>query len=265
MIYQIQDLTFSYPSSDIILDNVSFVINERGSYTILGRNGAGKTTLLKCMLNELTNYKGKIKLSDKNIQTLKEKEIAKLVSYVPQSSDCTFDYTVFEYVLMGTASNISLFSSPGKKEEELVNIALEKLMIEEFKNRKFNELSGGEKQKVTIARAIVNNPKVILFDEPCSHLDYKGQLQILSIIKELVDSGFSAVLTTHDPNHALMLNDKVLLFKNKGKIELGETKNIITERNLKQVYGIDIKIRYLEEFKRDYIVYPSLHNKRSKR
>lgn len=258
MIYRIQNLTFAYPNSNVILDDVSFNILENHSYTILGRNGAGKTTLLRCMLNELNNYNGEIELDGKSVKTLKERELAKLVAYVSQNNDCTFDYTVFEYVLMGTASNISLFSSPGKFEEELVNTALKKLKIEDFKDRKFNELSGGEKQKVMIARAIVNNPKIILFDEPCSHLDYEGQLQILSIIKELVDEGYSVILTTHDPNHALMLDDKVLLFKKDGKIELGETKDIVSEEKLKEVYDKDIKIRYLEEFKRNVIVYPSL-------
>lgn len=258
MIYQIKNLKFSYSNSNVILNDINLDIKPKESYTILGKNGVGKTTLLKCMLNELNNYEGSIKLDGKDIKTLKERELAKIVSYVPQISDCTFDYTVFEYVLMGTASNISLFSSPSKKEKALVEVALNKLQIENLKDRKFNELSGGEKQKVTIARAIVNNPKIVLLDEPCSHLDYDGQVKVLKIIQELIENDYAVVFTTHDPNHALVLNNKVIMFKDDGKIEIGEINKIITEEKLKEVYGQDIKIRYLEEFKRNVIVYPSL-------
>lgn len=258
MIYQINNLKFSYPNSKVILDDISFDIDSSKSYTVLGKNGVGKTTLLRCMLNELNAYQGEIKLNGKDIKQYNEKELAKIVAYVPQSIECTFDYTVYDYVLMGTASSISLFSSPGKKEKELVDIALSKLEIENLKDRKFNELSGGEKQKVSIARAIVNNPSVILFDEPCSHLDFEGQIQILRIIKELVDSGYAIIFTSHDPSHSLALNNEVILFKGNGKIEIGKADALISEDKLKEVYGKDIKIRYLEEFKRNVIVYPSV-------
>lgn len=258
MIYQIKNLTFSYDNSNTIFDNIRFNIDNRESYTILGRNGIGKTTLLKCLLNEINNYSGEILLNDKNVKDYKEKDLAKVVSYVPQIENCTFDYTVFEYILMGTACNVSLFSHPGKKEKELVDIALNKLQIEEFKNRKYNELSGGEKQKVTIARAIVNNPSIVLFDEPCSHLDFNGQIQILKIINELTENGYTVLFTTHDPNHGLILNNKVILFDGKGKIEIGQANEIICEDKLKKVYSQDIKIRYLDEFKRNVVVYPSL-------
>lgn len=258
MIYKINNLSFSYPKSKQVLKNISFSVETNKSYTILGKNGVGKTTLLKCLLKELSDYQGEILLNDVNIKSLKEKELARIVSYVPQISECTFDYTVFEYVLMGTACNISLFSSPSKKENELTLNALRKLNVSHLKDRKYSELSGGEKQKVTIARAIVNNPKIILFDEPCSHLDYKGQIEVLKIINELVDINYAVILTTHDPNHALILNNNVVLFKDDGTIEIGEASKIVNEDRLKEVYGQDIKVRYLEEFKRNIIVYPSL-------
>ena len=258
MIFQIKNLSFNYPNSNLLLDNVSFNVETNKSYTILGKNGVGKTTLLKCMLNEINNYQGEILLNNKNIKTLKEKELAKLVSYVPSNVDSTFDYTVFEYVLMGTASNISLFSSPSKKEYELTDNALQKLNIFDLKDRRFSTLSAGEKQKAAVARAIVNKPSIILFDEPCSHLDINGQIQILKIINELIESNYSIILTTHDPNHALILNNNVMLFKGSGIIEIGETKDILNEEKLQEIYGKEIKIRYLEEFKRNIIVYPSL-------
>lgn len=258
MIYKIDNLSFKYNSSKQILNNISFEINKGKIYTILGKNGIGKTTLFNCLLNLNNKYEGNILLSNKDIKSLKEKEVAKLVSYVPQSTNCTFDYTVFEYVLMGLASNISLFSSPSKKEEDKVIDALNELDIINLKDRKFNELSGGEQQLVLIARAIVNKPEVILFDEPTSHLDYENQIKVLRIIKRLNNKGFTIILTTHDPNHAFLLNGNVILFENNGSIKKGEINEILTENNLKEVYGKELQIKYLDENKRNIVIYPNL-------
>lgn len=258
MRYKINKLSFKYPSSKQILNNISFNIKKGQLYTVLGKNGIGKTTLFNCLLNFNNKYEGTITLNDKDIKTLKEKEIAKLVSYVPQSTNCTFDYTVFEYVLMGTASNISLFSSPSNKEKEQVKIALKELNILNLENKKFNELSGGEQQLVLIARAIVNNPEVIFFDEPTSHLDYENQIKVLRIINNLKDKGYTIVLTTHDPNHAFLLKGNVILFDNKGLIKKGDYKKVLTKKNLQAVFGKELQIKFLREYKRNCIIYPSL-------
>lgn len=258
MIYKIENLSFKYNSSKQILNNISFNIDKKEIYTVLGKNGIGKTTLFNCLLNLNNKYEGSILLKDRDIKTLKEKEIAKLVSYVPQGTNCTFDYTVFEYVLMGLASNISLFSSPSKKEEDKVIDALNELDIINLKDRKFNELSGGEQQLVLIARAIVNNPLVILFDEPTSHLDYENQIKVLRIIKKLNSKGFTIVLTTHDPNHAFLLNRNVILFENNGSIKEGGINEVLTDKNLQEIYGKELQIKYLDENKRNIVIYPNL-------
>ena len=258
MIYNVKNLSFRYPSSKQILNNISFDIEKGHLYTILGRNGIGKTTLFNCLLNLNSNYQGTIQLNGKDINTMKEKEIAKVISFVPQSTNCTFDYTVFEYVLMGTASNVSLFSSPSNKEEELTNEALKELNIAYLANRKFNELSGGEQQLVLIARAIVNKPEVIFFDEPTSHLDYTNQIKVLKIINNLKNKGYTIILTTHDPNQAFLLKDNVILFDNKGSIKKGDYKKVLTKKNLQDVYGKQMQIKYLKEFKRNCLIYPNI-------
>ena len=258
MIYSVKNLSFKYPSSKQVLDNISFDINKGELYTVLGKNGIGKTTLFNCLLNFNSNYEGSILLNNKEIRTLKEKDVAKLVSYVPQSTNCTFDYTVFEYILMGTASNISLFSAPSKNEENSVKMALKEMNIANLTDKKFNELSGGEQQLVLIARAIVNKPEVIFFDEPTAHLDYENQLKVLRIINKLKDKGYTIILTTHDPNHAFLLGGNVILFENKGTIKKGEANKILTKKNLQQVYGKELSIKYLKEYKRNCVVYPTL-------
>lgn len=258
MIYKVKNLSFKYPNSNMILNNISLEIDKGNLYTILGKNGIGKTTLFNCLLHFNDNYEGEILLNNRNIKSLKEKDIAKLVSYVPQSTNCTFDYTVFEYVLMGTASNISLFSSPSKKEGEAVKQALEELGIINISNKKFKELSGGEQQLVLIARAIVNNPQVIFFDEPTSHLDYENQIKVLRIIKTLKNSGYAIVLSTHDPNQAFLLDDRVILFDNIGSIIEGETKSILNEQNLKRIFGNELRIKYLNDLERNIVLYPTL-------
>ena len=258
MIYNVKNLSFRYPSSKQILNNISFDIEKEHLYTILGRNGIGKTTLFNCLLNLNSNYQGTIYLNGKDIKTMKEKEIAKAISFVPQSTNCTFDYTVFEYVLMGTASNISLFSSPSNIEEELTNKALKELNITYLADRKFNELSGGEQQLVLIARAIVNKPEVIFFDEPTSHLDFTNQIKVLKIINNLKNKGYTIILTTHDPNQAFLLKDNVILFDNKGTIKKGDYKKVLTKKNLQNVYGKQMQIKYLKEFKRNCLIYPNI-------
>lgn len=258
MIYKINNLSFKYPNSKMILNNISFDIEEGKLYTILGKNGIGKTTLFNCLLRFNDSYKGEILLNNNDIKLLKEKDIAKLVSYVPQSTNCTFDYTVFEYVLMGTASNISLFSSPSKKEETAVKQALKELNISKLSDKKFNELSGGEQQLVLIARAIVNKPQVIFFDEPTSHLDYENQIKVLRILNKLKNNRYTIVLTTHDPNHAFLLNDKVILFDNKGSIKKGDTKKVLTKTNLQKTFGKELNVKYLKDLKRNIIIYPTL-------
>ena len=258
MIYRVKNLSFRYPSSKQILNNIGFDIEKGHLYTILGRNGIGKTTLFNCLLNLNSNYQGIIQLNGKDIKTMKEKEIAKVVSFVPQSTNCTFDYTVFEYVLMGTASNISLFSSPSNKEEELTNKALKELHVTNLANRKFNELSGGEQQLILIARAIINKPEVIFFDEPTSHLDFTNQIKVLKIINNLKNKGYTIILTTHDPNQAFLLKDKVILFDNKGSIKKGNYKKVLTKKNLQDVYGKQMQIKYLKDFKRNCLIYPNI-------
>ncbi len=258
MIYQIQNLKFEYRKDQPVLNSINLSLNEGEILCALGKNGAGKTTLFGCLLGLLNGYEGSILLDGKEISSLKEKDIAKLISYVPQNNNAVFGYTVCEYVLMGCASNVSLFSHPGKTEEAAVREALALMGILDLADRNYMQLSGGERQQTAIARAIVSKPKAILFDEPTAHLDYANQLKVLRMIKGLSAKGFAVIVTSHDPNHAMLLDSKLALFDGKGNIKTGEASELITEESLQEVYGSELKIRYIKEFNRKVCIYPSL-------
>ena len=159
---------------------------------------------------------------------------------------------------MGCAAKIGLLSSPGAKEREKVSQALEKMGIAHLAHRPYTELSGGERQQVTIARAIVGEPKIILFDEPTAHLDFSNQVKVLRIVKKLSEDGFAVAMTTHDPNHALLLGGSTAILGSDGKILWGETRSIVTQENLEKVYGPDICLQPWPEIGRTVCVFPSL-------
>ena len=140
-----------------------------------------------------------------NLGDMSERDISALVGYVPQTHIPAFGHTVFDFVQMGCASRIGLFSHPGKSERALTENALSEMGLEQLADRPYTEISGGERQLATIARAIVSRPQIVLFDEPTAHLDFGNQLRVLRIIKELSEKGFAVVFTTHNPDHAMLL------------------------------------------------------------
>ena len=259
VIFDINKLSFSYPSLERkVLDEVNLQISEGEVLSILGRNGAGKSTLLNCMLGLLKPQIGEITLLGKSLKTLSEREIASIVGYVPQNHIPTFGHTVFDFVQMGCASRIGLFSHPGRKEREDTFAALSELDIKQLENRPYTEISGGERQQATIARAIVTHPRIVLFDEPTAHLDFGNQLRVLRIIKQLADKGFAVVITTHNPDHAMLLGGRAAILDRQGQLISGTTEDIMTEDSLKSVYGTELKLKYIEEFGRKVCVYPNL-------
>ena len=259
MLYNIENLHFSYRANGPkVLQGVNLQIREGEILTVLGRNGAGKSTLFSCMLGMKKPQQGTIHLQGRSLSSLTEREIATVVGFVPQSHNPAFSYTVEEFVLMGCAAKIGLLSSPGAKEREKTRQALEKMGITHLAARPYTELSGGERQQVTIARAIVGEPKIILFDEPTAHLDFANQVKVLRIVKKLSEDGFAVAMTTHDPNHALLLGGNTAILGGDGKILWGETRSIVTQENLENVYGSDICLQPWPEIGRTVCVFPSL-------
>ena len=259
MIYEIKNLTFSYPGTDRkILDNISLSLKKGEILCILGPNGAGKTTLLNCMAGLIAPQKGKILLCGRNINEMSGKEIAAAAGYVPQMHTPAFDYTVADFVLMGSAPRVGMFAKPKEAEASRAKEAMKQMGIDHLADRSYMEISGGERQQALIARAIVQEPEVILFDEPTAHLDYGNQHRVLKMIKEMAQRGFSIVITTHNPDHALLLDDQAAIVEKTGKITSGRCCDIITEEKLCEVYGIDLKLMYIEQLDRTCCLVPGI-------
>lgn len=259
MIYEIDSLSFAYPSSGKpVLNDISFSLNEGEIVTILGPNGAGKSTLLKCMLALLNPQKGSIKLCGNDVKSMKPREIASIVSYVHQTQSESFSYTVEDYVLMGRSPNLSLFDRPRKSDYAAAKKALEEMDLLELSEKRITELSGGERQRAAIARAIVREPKAILFDEPTAHLDWGNQLRTLRMIKELSARGYALIVTTHNPDHALLLGGRTAVINKQGNLTSGKTEELLTEELLSDVYGAPIKLCYIKEAGRVVCIYPNL-------
>lgn len=236
MIYEVENVNFKYESDKrLILDNVSLSLNEGEVMSILGPNGAGKTTLLNCLAALSVPDSGTIRLCGRNIGDMKVKEIASLVSYVPQNHIPAFSYTVMNFVLMGRAPKIGMFERPKDRDIEITMKILEEMGLSDLADKPYTEISGGERQKVTIARALVQEPKAILFDEPTAHLDYGNQIKILRLIKHLSEKGYAVIITTHNPDHAIMLGGTVSVLSRDGNLQSGPVSEIITESKLKEV------------------------------
>ncbi len=256
MIYALTGVTFAYRAGEPVLQDVDLSIAAGELWCVLGCNGAGKSTLFGCMTGRLQPQSGSVRLEGADIKTMKEREIACRVGYVPQSHAPAFAYSVFDYVLMGCAPHIGLFSAPGEADRQAAREALDRLRIAHLAGRPYTEISGGEQQQAAIARAIVANPKIILFDEPTSHLDVGNQIKVLRIIKELSQDGYAIVVTTHDPNHALMLDGNAAVFGCDGRVRSGRCEEMLTEQMLQEVYGA--KMELLELPNRKVCVYPPL-------
>ncbi|MCC2128779.1 ABC transporter ATP-binding protein [Oscillospiraceae bacterium CLA-AA-H272] len=241
-------LSFSYKTKKTVLKNISFTVPLGDVLTILGPNGSGKTTLLNCILRNISGYSGEIQVLGKLLQNYTTKEYAAAVAYVPQLSQLNFDYTVEEFTLMGCNPHKSFLAQPTEEDYALVAQSLRQLGIYELKDSLMGEISGGERQLVYIARAITQQPKLIIMDEPTSALDYSNQYKVIQMLKSLNQNGYSIILTSHNPEYAYMLGGHVAMLYKGEKFLHGKVSELMTEENLTEMYGTEIKVRYLPEF-----------------
>jgi len=225
---RVNDIHFSYEKSQkAIFQGHSFSLKAGEVLAILGPNGSGKTTLLKTLLNILPLDKGTI-------------DIDGTFSYVPQETLSPFDYTVREIVLMGTSSQNGLFAVPKQKDFFKTEEVLKQVGMYHLIDESFSHLSGGQKQMILIARALVSNPDVIMLDEPCSALDYHNQDKVLQAMTKVSKKEKIVIFTTHCPLQALHVSHKVLLVKKDQKSIFGNASDILTDKNLTALYDIRI-------------------------
>ena len=240
----VNDLSFSYGNKKV-LDKVSFQTKQGSLISLLGPNGIGKSTLFKCLLGIYTHYSGDILYENENIKNLSAKEMARRIAYIPQAHSSVFNYTVLEMVLMGATSQISHFSTPNKEHLELAKESIETVGIPHLESRGFMQLSGGEQQLVLIARALTQQAKFFIMDEPTSNLDYGNQIKILTLLKNLANKGYTILQSTHNPDQTLTFSDSVLALWKGMIIEKGAPKDVITPELIETLYGISVKIESL--------------------
>lgn len=264
MIYDVRDIGFTYPSGTRkVLDGVSLTLERGEILSVLGPNGAGKSTLLNCMAGLLRPNSGRIYLDGGDLRTLSARQTAKVMAYVPQTHTPAFAYTVLHFVTMGRAPHIGAFRKPAEHDYAEAARAISALGIEQLADRPYTEISGGERQLATIARALTQQPKAILFDEPTANLDYGNQHRILRLIRSLSEKGYGIIITTHNPDHALLLGGKAAVLYRDGTLCLGACGEIITEERIREVYDTDLRLTYLEELGRVACVLTGLSSEAS--
>ena len=248
MIVDVRDAGFSYNGIDRVFEGIGFSVDQGEILSILGPNGCGKTTLLKCINALLSLSAGTVRIDGRNLKSVGKSDVSKIVGYVPQVSGSTFPYTVLEMVLMGRASHLALFSTPSAGDVAIAEEAISDLGLTHLRDQSYSSLSGGQAQMVLIARALAAQPRVLLLDEPTSHLDFRNQMVILNTLERLAeDKNIATIMTTHFPDHALSISDKAILMGNgKGSLT-GNVVDVLSESNLRRVFNIDIRIASFEE------------------
>lgn len=222
-----------------ILKGINIEVDNKEFVGIIGPNGSGKSTLLKCIYRILKPSEGVIKLDGIDMKNISIKESSKKLSVLSQHNNYNFDFTVKEIVLMGRAPYKKFMERDNKEDYDIVNDALEKVDMIEFKDRSFKSLSGGEQQRVILARALAQQPKCLILDEPTNHLDIKYQLQLMRIVKGL---NVEVIAAIHDLNIAAMYCDKIYVLKNGEIIKFGKTKEVLTKKLIKDVYEVDADV-----------------------
>ena len=241
MSIEVRELRFGYGSGEV-LKGVSFTAETGELTSVIGPNGVGKSTLFRCMLGLLKGYQGSITVDGADTARLKAKKLAQLVAYIPQSTYPSFNFTVFQMVLMGTTSQLGRLSSPGAKQREAVDQALRQVGILHLRDKGYTNISGGERQLVLMARAIVQNAKVLVLDEPTANLDYGNQLRVMEVTRQLTDSGYTVIQSTHNPEQAFLFSHKVVAMRAGQVLAEGKPTQVVTEALMRELYGADISV-----------------------
>lgn len=236
-----KDVRFSYGKREI-LHGVNFAAQRGQLIAVLGPNGAGKSTLFRCLLGLYGSYRGSIAIEGREVKTMQPREIAAKVAYIPQTHTPTFHYTVLEMVLMGTTHRVRGLKSPGEQETAIAREALAQVGIADMEQRSYGRLSGGEQQLVLIARALAQQTELLIMDEPTSSLDYGNQLRVMQRVKKLAQQGYTILLSSHNPQQALLFADRILALHDGVICADGSPDAVITAELLQTLYGIETRL-----------------------
>lgn len=237
----LQNVTAGYNGIDII-NNISLSVKEGENLCIIGPNGCGKTTLIKA-ISGIIPHKGIVKIDGTDIDSMKREHVAKKIAVMSQISTIYFSYTIYETVLLGRYLHMKnrTFKEPSTKDREYTDKCLKAVGLLNIKHKQISTLSGGQLQRVYLARTLAQEPSIILLDEPTNHLDLKHQTELIDFLKDWSkNEGHSVIGVLHDLNLAIKLSDNILILDNGKMAAYGKTKEVISSKLLNEVYGMNV-------------------------
>ncbi len=244
---ELRDLSCGY-SRDAVLSGIDFAMRKGELVALLGPNGAGKTTLFKTILRLQPALAGRIRIHGEDVSSWPVRRFAKAVGYVPQVHTPPFPFSVIDVVAMGRACHLGPFAEPSSADRDKSERALDILSVGHLRDRVYTELSGGERQLVLVARALTQEPDLLVLDEPTYNLDFGNQLAVLDHIQRLVaQEGLGVIMTTHDPNQALGYATTVLALDRRGALRAGTPRALITEDYIRETYNTAVRILRTEQ------------------
>lgn len=249
-IIALENIKFAYSkeSAKFALKDVNFSIEEGDFLSILGPNGSGKSTIIKMITGFLNPQHGQIKLCGEPLNKYKPKDLAKRIAYVPQLPVSTYPFSVYEIIAMGRYPYLNMSGFEKESDRKKISEIIELLELNDVAKKGINEISGGEAQRTFIARALAQEPEILLLDEPNAHLDIKHQLSIFNLLKRLNDEKRLTIITVmHDLNLARFYSHKVLMLKEGSVYLIGDTRSVITSENIKAVFDVQVDIQHDEK------------------
>ena len=237
----VQDLAFGYPGKEVG-HGVTFGLAGGEVLCLLGPNGGGKTTLFKTILRLLAPRQGRVAVDGEPVAGWSRGRLARVFGYVPQAQLGIFPFTVAEIVLMGRTAHIGPFAMPSRGDRAVAEEMLAVLGIGHLATQPYTEISGGERQLTLIARALAQQPAILVMDEPTASLDFGNQVRVLGEIEHLAARGMAVMLSTHDPDHAFLCAHQVALLQQGRLARLGPPDEVITRESLRDVYGVDVTV-----------------------
>ena len=227
-----------------ILDGVSVTSGAGEFIGLVGPNGAGKTTLIKCISGLLAHQEGTVRLDGRDLARMSPRDVAQIVAHLPQNTSLDFGFTCLEVVLMGRNPHLSPFQLEGAHDHEVARAGMRITDTEWLSAREINTLSGGERQRVLIARALAQEPRLLLLDEPTANLDIQHQLQVMDLVRSLVDDGLAAVAAMHDLNMASAYCDRIYVMSEGRVVASGTPAEVLVQSMIKEVFGVGVTINY---------------------
>lgn len=239
---EVKDANVGYEKGKAVQRYVNFSVESGEVCCVLGPNGCGKTTMFKSVLGLIPLQSGKVTVDGDDISKWSPSRLADTMAYVSQNHTPPFPYQVKDVVLLGRINKVGTMGQPTAKDYEIVERAMQDMGVYDLRDKVYTDISGGQLQLVMIARALAQEPQMLVLDEPTAALDYGNVVRVIDKVRELAKKGYAVVMTTHSPDHAFMCNSNVLLLQRDNPCKFGRAVDIITEKNMQQAYGVNVKI-----------------------